>query len=63
MSTSTTLVRVSGPNSTRTFRSIRAAARSLSGNGVDTTERTRSVLRRRLAAGGGFIGRVYVENV
>lgn len=49
-----------GPNTTRRFVSVRAAARALSGNGTDTTERTRSAIRRRLSTGGGYIGRTLV---
>ncbi len=50
-----------GPRSTRRFTSVRKAARALSGNGTDSTERTRSLIRRRLTNGGGYIGRTYVE--
>jgi hypothetical protein len=49
-----------GPSSTRRFSSIRSAARALSGNGTDSTERTRSAIRRRLSNGGGYIRRTYV---
>lgn len=52
---------VYGTRSTRRYTSIRKAARALSGNGTDTTERTRSLIRRRLNDGGGYIGRSYVE--
>lgn len=45
----------------RRFTSVRKAARALSGNGTDTTERTRSLIRRRLQNGGGYVGRTYVE--
>lgn len=55
-----TLIRVAGPNTIRTYTSVRKAARALSGNGADTTERTRSLIRRRLASGGGTVGRSYV---
>lgn len=54
-------VYVSGPRSDRRYTSVRKAARALSGNGTDSTERTRSLLRRRLENGGGYIGRSYVE--
>jgi len=50
-----------GPRSTRRFTSVRKAARALSGTGTDTTERTRSLIRRRLQNGGGYVGRTYVE--
>lgn len=49
-----------GPHSTRRFVSVRAAARALSGNGSDTTERTRSAIRRRLSTGGGYVGKTRV---
>lgn len=48
-----------GPTSTRRFSSVRAAARSLSGTG-DSTERTRSAIRRALNIGGGTVGTVRV---
>jgi len=50
-----------GPNSTRRFSAVRKAARALSGNGVDATERTRSAIRRKLARGGGYVGQTRVE--
>ena len=50
-----------GPNSTRRFTSVRAAARALSGTGTDSTERTRSAIRRRLSVGGGLVGSVRVS--
>ena len=50
-----------GPNSSRRFSAVRKAARALSGNGTDSTERTRSAIRRRLARGGGFIGQTLVQ--
>lgn len=51
-----------GPSGrTRHFVSVRKAARALSGNGTDSTERTRSQIRRRLQNGGGYIGRTYVK--
>ncbi len=56
-----TSILASGPNSTRRYSSVRAAARALSGTGVDSTERTRSAIRRRLNDGGGFIKSVYVR--
>lgn len=55
-------IRAVGPTSTRRFSSVRAAARSLSGTG-DSTERTRSAIRRRLSTGGGYIGSVLVKSV
>lgn len=58
----TTTVRATGPSgTTRTYSSVRAAARALSGTGADTTERTRSAIRRSLVNGGGTIGRTYVR--
>lgn len=60
-STSTAIrVEVEGPSSVRYFSSVRKAARALSGNGSDSTERTRSRIRRRLAQGGGRVGRSWV---
>jgi aspartate carbamoyltransferase catalytic subunit len=59
-STATSVLAI-GPRSTRTYKSVRAAARALSGTGLDVTERTRSSIRRRLNVGGGYIGRTYVE--
>lgn len=50
-----------GPRSTRRFASVRGAARALSGNGTDSTERTRSAIRRHLSNGGGYIRRTYVS--
>jgi hypothetical protein len=50
-----------GPTTTRRFVSVRAAARALSGTGTDTTERTRSAIRRRLNVGGGVIGQTRVS--
>lgn len=58
--TTTTAVRVYGPTSSRTYSTVRGAARALSGNGKDSTERTRSQIRRNLSNGGGYIGRSYV---
>lgn len=52
-----------GPNSTRYFSSVRAAARALSGTGTDVTERTRSAIRRQLNLGGGYIRNTFVRSV
>ncbi len=57
----TTPVLAIGPTTTRTYKSVRAAARALSGTGLDVTERTRSSIRRKLNVGGGLVGRTYVE--
>lgn len=55
-------VRATGPSKiTRTYASVRAAARALSGTGTDSTERTRSLIRRNLENGGGYVGRTYVR--
>lgn len=59
MSTRTPIQAV-GPTSTRRFTSVRAAARALSGTGLDLTERTRSAIRRRLNAG-GYIANTFVQ--
>jgi len=49
-----------GPNNgVRVYSSIRSAARALSGTGVD---RSRTTIGNRLAAGGGFVGDVWVTN-
>lgn len=56
-----TSILASGPNSTRRYSSVRAAARALSGTGVDSTERTRSAIRRLISNGGGYIKSVYVR--
>lgn len=58
-----TSILAKGPRSTRRYASVRSAARALSGNGVDATERTRSLIRRRLINGGGYVGRTYVTAV
>lgn len=52
-----------GPRTTRRYASVRSAARALSGTGTDTTERTRSQIRRRLNNGGGYIGRTFIRAV
>ncbi len=56
-----TVVIERGPTTTRFYSSVRKAARALSGNGIDATERTRSALRRRVANGGGLIGNTFVK--
>ncbi len=62
MSSKSIQIIVEGPRTTRLYTSVRKAARALSGNG-DSTERTRSLIRRRLASGGGQIGRSWVSEV
>lgn len=56
-----TTVLAVGPRSTRRFSSVRAAARALSGTGADTTERTRSAIRRALNAGKGYVGNTLIK--
>ena len=53
------LVTLTGPSgSTKTFTSIVAASRVLSGNGTDSKRRT---LTRRLEEGGGYVGNVWAQ--
>jgi len=48
-----------GPSGTsRTFSSVRAAARSLSGTGTDGLK---STISRKARAGGGYIGNTYIK--
>lgn len=48
-----------GPTGAATrYSSLRAASRVLSGDGTDAARRT---IARRVAAGGGFVGDVWVQ--
>ena len=48
-----------GPTGVATrYNSLRAASRVLSGNGSDNSRRT---IARRIASGGGYVGKVWVQ--
>ena len=57
-------ISVAGPRKTRTYKSVREAARALTGSPNPTKiERMRGRIRRIVDNGGGYIGTKWVETV